>query len=156
MRIATTNYDLLIEGASSGLMSCVPDDAGERKVETFFRESHPPYVFHIHGTYDQPDSVVLGNVSYGLLNASRLFRCVEKIFDSQIMFVGFSGFDDPTFARLRQYHREFRFKAQHFVLVRESERARFGEASSDHLVPVVYGTNHDELPSFLHALRLLA
>jgi hypothetical protein len=106
------------------------------------------------GVFDNPDSVVLGNVSYGILAGRKNFSYIQKVFDVPVLFVGFSGFDDPTFARLRSYQQEFRFKRRHFVLLTESAKERAPALDTDSLVtPIAYGKGYSDLPIFLHALR---
>jgi hypothetical protein len=152
--LITTNYDTLLEQGWRRFSSCVPEDSDESKIDDFLQDDFTRYVFHIHGVFDNPDSVVLGNVSYGTLAGRKNFSYIQKAFDVPVLFVGFSGFDDPTFDRLRIYQQEFRFKRPHFVLLTESAKERPPALNADSLVtPIAYGKGYPDLPIFLHALR---
>jgi hypothetical protein len=155
-RVATTNYDLLIESALPRSWPCVVADGNEAKIESFLNDPASPYVFHIHGTYDQPESIILGNLSYGLLSGNGLFGYVRRLFEGcQLLFVGFSGFEDPTFGHLQEYHRAYRYKGAHFALMRERDLA-VPDRVPAWITPVVYGADYSELPVFLNALREMA
>jgi hypothetical protein len=150
--LITTNYDTLLEKGRQGFSACVPRDADGLKIEDFLNHDDTSYVFHIHGVFDNPDSVVLGNVSYGILAGKKSFSYIKQTFDVPVLFVGFSGFDDPTFARLRSYQQEFRFRSGHFVLLTEAAKERARDTKSL-VAPIVYGKSYSDLPIFLHALR---
>ena len=58
--IATTNYDGLLEHALG--MTAVPWTEGAKMLEVLMRRQQG--VLHLHGWWNSPDSVVLGEVSY--------------------------------------------------------------------------------------------
>ena len=153
LSLITTNYDTLLEQGSRRFTACIPEDSDESRINDFLRHDFTSYVFHIHGVFDKPDSVVLGNVSYGILAGSKHFSYIQQAFNDLVLFVGFSGFDDPTFERLRSYQQQFRFKRRHFVLLTESAIKRASLDEDTFVVPIEYGTDYSDLPIFLNALR---
>ncbi|MDQ6948431.1 MAG: SIR2 family protein, partial [Actinomycetota bacterium] len=99
--IATTNYDGLIEAANDGLGTVTwRDGAGIQRI----LRGDGRAVVHLHGYWDDPESVVLGIRSYeavlGDAAAQALQRAIASV--STLIFVGVgSGADDPNFGALR-------------------------------------------------------
>jgi hypothetical protein len=90
--LATPNYDPLFEVAT-GRMPVTWKD--REKVESVLRGKSEPAIFHIHGYYDDPDSVVLGLSSYAKVKADPHTATVLRLFTlgRTLLFCGLSRHD---------------------------------------------------------------
>ena len=92
----TTNYDHLIEEATALPALSWKETA---KVEKFLR-GREPGVLHLHGKWDQPESVVLGSRTYGTLRHDEHAQAVQKSLrlSKTLLFIGCAdGLGDPDF-----------------------------------------------------------
>ena len=102
--IATTNYDGLFAKVTSKRSITWQDHV---LLERWSRGDEDA-VFHIHGHWEKPESVVLGISSYEDIlrdpTAQHFLRnCFTK---GRILFVGFgAGLEDPNFSALLAWHR---------------------------------------------------
>lgn len=149
--VLTTNYDTLLEKVSGRSSEDWTDTSGFHEVVTRASES----VGHIHGVWNRPDSVILTESDYTNLLAHDSTRALEQAMSTlkSIVYIGFGGgLNDPNFAALLKWHREtFPHSAvTHYRLCREDEQEMLTkEHANDHVLPVVYGESHDDLPAFL-------
>ncbi len=153
--IATTNYDSLIENVTGDEPVTWRDDA--RMVRVLRRDEAG--ILHLHGHWEDPDSVVLGMRSYeDVLGAARAQFLQQAItaFNS-LLFVGCGeGLKDPNFGALRRWLVQFAgWEYRHFRLALQSEaRAVAAEhEASERIAVIAYGTKHDDLAPFLRRLR---
>ena len=149
--VLTTNYDTLLEKVSGRSSEDWTDTAGFHEVVTRASES----IGHIHGVWNRPDSVILTEADYTNLLAHESTRALEQAMSTlkSIVYIGFGGgLNDPNFAALLKWHRETfpHSSVTHYRLCREDEQEMLTkEHANDHVLPVVYGKSHDDLPAFL-------
>jgi tetratricopeptide (TPR) repeat protein len=153
--IATTNYDGLIEEVTGWLVVTWQDGA---KVERVLRGDDQG-VLHLHGFWDQPETVILGIRDYakilGDIHAQTMQRTIRAT--RTLLFVGCGeGLRDPNFGAFLKWSEPV-FAAseyRHFRLARESEVAELQKlhASAQRLFVLSYGSNHADLAPFLRSL----
>lgn len=154
--LATLNYDRLIEAVTNRQpITWQQHD----KIEDVVRFGGDGAVIHLHGYYDEPDSVILGLSSYAKVSNDPHTQAVLQLFTlgRTLLFVGCGGtFQDPNFSRLIEWGREALkdSTARHFVLCRKSEKTKFVELqqTAPWLYPVVFGEKHEDLLHFLESL----
>jgi len=156
--IATTNYDGLLEAVTGWSPVTWKDPA---LVQKALREKPPPKkILHLHGYWEQPESVVLGIRSYEDLLRDEAAQALQTAVGTlkSLIFIGCgAGLEDPNFGALLAWlgkcfsGSSFR----HFRLCLDSElddlRAQHGKAK-DRVMPVAYGADHGELAGFLQDL----
>ncbi|MFO0799416.1 MAG: SIR2 family protein [Gemmataceae bacterium] len=156
VRIATTNYDGLIEEASLRLKS--PITWRQRTAVTSYFREPTPEVFHIHGHYCDPHSVVLGARSYGEVCRDQDVQDALRwqLRFGTFVFVGCGrGLVDPNFGALLEWSRTALANAEHehFLLVSESDVESWrNRLRGLPIVPVAYGSSHGDLLPFLEGL----
>jgi HEAT repeat protein len=156
--IATTNYDGLIEEAIKD-HPAITWLHGAR-VQRVLRGAEKA-VLHLHGYWDQPESVVLGVRSYDRVISDANAQAVQSALAlmKSFLFVGFGqGLADPNFGALLDWMRtvlaetEFR----HFRLCRTGDlaavQAQHRPEERVHAVP--YGPAYSDLASFLRGLTV--
>ena len=164
--LTTLNYDTLVEKVArrvavswreqSRVEAVLRDDpleaAGERR--------HG--VLHLHGVWEDPQSVVLGLRSYEKVKAAQHMQTALRalLLDRTLLFVGCRGtFEDPNFRHLADWVRESRSEAtaRHYLLHHRAEAGEIKEFLAKHapwLTPLCYGEGRDDLAPFLRELRL--
>ncbi|XXT18114.1 AAA-like domain-containing protein [Sorangium sp. So ce429] len=154
-RIATTNYDGLIEEVTGFRPATWRDrDAAQR----WFSGDDPRRVLHLHGHWEDPASVVLGIRSYeDILRdsfAQALLRALP--YGYSLLFVGFgAGLGDPNFsAFLRWVGDVFKESTnRHYRLALQGELRGLKQDGQPRLFAVPYGSAHGDLAPFLRGLR---
>ena len=150
--LVTTNYDDLIHKvADRGHVTWT----NERNVARFVR-GDDRRVLHLHGHWDEPESVILGIRSYDRVKENQHTQAVMQALGmtNSLLFVGCGqeGLDDPNWGSFLTWLREVETSTgtehRHYRLVRESET--FPQDGS--LYPLVYGPKHDDLVPFLQSL----
>lgn len=153
--VATTNYDDLLEEVT-GLRKVIWTD--KRRVESFVR-GRLDGILHLHGHWDEPDSVVLGVRSYEDIlrdeHAQNTLRTLRTM--RTLLFVGFGGgLDDPNFGALLKWAgRVFAESGyRHFRLFLDAGRTAAAPLDVDHTIcPVPFGSKYEDLAPFLRSLR---
>ena len=147
-RLMTTNYDELLEHYCG--LHCVqrlnPDDV--RKYERCTSNG----VFHIHGSFQYPQEVVLDPISYYQVKTSEDVQNLLKTYlgHHTILFVGCgSGLEDPNFRELLGWasSREETLPNHHYLLVRTRDSL---ECSP--LITLRYGSDYEDLVPYLNTL----
>jgi hypothetical protein len=158
--LATLNYDGLIERASNRKSVTWLREA---KVQEVLRREITDAVLHIHGWFDEPESVVLGLSSYAKVAGHAHTKAVLQLFtiDRTLLFVGCGGtVKDPNFSRLVEWSKDALkdVPPRHVLLCREEEleAMRANLASAPWLQPLDYGRDYKELAPFLRSLAPLA
>jgi tetratricopeptide (TPR) repeat protein len=154
--IATTNYDALLENCT-GLAPATWTDSS--RVDRFVRDEAES-IFHIHGHWEFPESVVLGIRSYERLLANDHAQSIARAIGTtrSFLFIGCGqGLVDPDFAALRKWMRAA-FSAsehRHFFLGRSTDEplSRHAQLPADRIFFIPYGTSYDHLAPFLGNLR---
>jgi tetratricopeptide (TPR) repeat protein len=157
--LATTNYDGLLEGAT-GLGPVTWRD-GVRVQQVLRGERQA--VLHLHGHWEDPASVVLGIRSYEAVLGDAHAEAMRKALAATrtLVFVGCgAGLADPNFTELRRWLADVFAGSsyRHYRLGLEAELEELWEEHglAERIIPLAYGTNHDELTSFLRRLKSTA
>jgi hypothetical protein len=154
VRIATTNYDNLLENAS-GLRAVT---WRERHLALQVLRGDLPGILHLHGHFLSPDSVVFSSRSYDDVctdeSARNLLRSTFAL--GTVVFVGCGhGIEDPNFAGLLQWSRNALSQCQHshYQLVRRAEQRAVAESHEGlPIIPIAYGDHYSELAPFLASI----
>jgi WD40 repeat protein len=155
--ILTTNYDRLLE-AVSGLETVTwRDDLGRIRD---LLNGEAPGVLHLHGFWDQPESVVLGIRSYVEVMGDERAQAVQQAvsWTKSLVFVGFGqGLEDPNFDELRKWMKPRLAGSghRHFRLVRASEVDALKDVD-DPIRPLSYGASYDDLKPYLLSLAQIS
>jgi tetratricopeptide (TPR) repeat protein len=154
--LATTNYDGLIEEVT-GLPSVTWRDGA--RVQRMIRGDEPG-ILHLHGYWQQPDSVVLGIRSYDQVLGDAHAQTVQSALALMkgFLFVGCgAGLADPNFSALRRLMRNVLASAEyrHFRLCRDDEREAIQNQHppEERIFAVGYGATHADLAPFLRRLK---
>ena len=146
--LLTTNYDDLLE------KKCNLQHIGrsDRDKILKFKRRAIDGVFHVHGSYHDPDEVVLDTTGYYKVKQSdEVQNLLETYLEYKvILFVGCgSGLEDPNFCELLKWAsvRQENIPNQHFLLVRD-------EDSLNHkmLLRLKYGPEYRDLAPYLRRL----
>ncbi|MEY3277142.1 MAG: hypothetical protein RL153_2410, partial [Verrucomicrobiota bacterium] len=153
-QLVTTNYDALL------------DHDGLRPVTW----QNPSLVFgilrgdqrgiiHLHGRWDEPESVVLGFASYGKVRDEEHPKSVLRSLAMMktLLFVGCGeGLSDPNFATFREWLREVNAsnESPHYRLCTQEEKARWAREHDprERIELLEYGDGFEDLPGFLMSL----
>ena len=148
-KIATTNYDHLI---SQALDWDRADWTDHLRVIEALRGARPA-VWHIHGDFDRPNSIIFSQNDYERIAASELPQFVQKSagLNFSLVFVGCSGsgLSDDNVGRLLDWMRKgfSGLGDKHFVLVTDDNKDTWPEG----VTPVRFG-DHAGLPAYLAKL----
>jgi hypothetical protein len=156
VKIATTNYDGLIEELTS-LPPITWMNAA--KVERLIRGDDKG-VLHLHGYWDEPESVVLGIRSYEMVmddaHALNILRALQTV--KTLLFVGFSsGLKDPNFGQLLRWTSTIFSQTEYrrFCLAKEDEvdALQKEHPPEERLFVLSFGRDDSDLAVFLRTLR---
>jgi hypothetical protein len=154
--LATTNYDGLIEEVT-GLRPVTWRDGA--RIQRIVRGDERG-VLHLHGYWDQPESVVLGIRSYDEVLGDAHAQTVQSALAlmKSFMFVGCGeGLADPNFGALLRWMQKVFPGAdyRHFRLCRDHEIDKIQKLHppEQRIFAVGYGATHEELVSFLQSLK---
>lgn len=151
--IFTTNYDHLLE-VGTGLPGL--DWTNPRGFQSILTAGGA--IGHLHGMYNNPQSVVLSAVDYERQAQAEPVQALQKAISAikSIVYVGCGGtLDDPNFSSLLDWHRSvFPDSAiTHYRLCINAEltalRARHRD---DNITPVGFGESYEDLPQFVQSL----
>lgn len=153
MPLLTTNYDLLLEK----LTGRRPITWIDESMMEDFHKSPQDFVFHLHGHYKAPSSVILSGGDYSrLLEAKATARVLELLSGSRTyLLAGYgAGLSDPNFEQfIRWFCANFEaWTKRIFVLVREKDLPT--PSLQEKLAYLSYGQEYDDLPPYLdHLLK---
>lgn len=147
-RLLTTNYDELLEHFCNlpRVRRLIPEDV--RKYEQGTLDG----VFHIHGSFQDPNEVVLDGIGYYQVRTSDNVQNLLKTYlgHNTILFIGYgSGLEDPNFDALLKWasNRDRNIPHHHYLLVRDRDNHRY-----DPLITLKYGQSYEGLTPYLHRL----
>ncbi len=155
--LATLNYDSVLEKRTKRATVSWTDSASVsavvngRQVEAAGQMVDA--VLHLHGHWQNANSVVLGTASYAQVIAHPHAQAVQQLFavGRTMLFVGCGGtIDDPNFEQFITAASKvltLTTKA-HFILCRAGEVAAL-RGKVPWLHPIAYGENHSDLAPFL-------
>jgi hypothetical protein len=153
--VVTLNYDHLLEKAT-GLPAITWQETNA--VQDALRGTREA-ILHLHGEYQNPESVVLGLSSYNKVkdepHAKAVLQCITL--SKTFLFVGCGDTVlDPNFQQLIAWGTEALQDVvpRHMLLCRGSELTAFQKklAAAPWLQPIAYGDDYAELGPFLRSL----
>ncbi|MFI5732593.1 SIR2 family protein [Kribbella sp. NPDC051587] len=150
--ILTTNYDGLLEECSGRDSLSWRDQAKIAR----FHDRPEQYIFHLHGHWDDADSVILSGDDYQKLasapEVSRVFQQIVATYTP--VFVGYgNGLTDPNFSAFVKWFTEnFDATARRMYVLCRNANAPHQLVGRDNLYYIPYGETHGHLPSFLESL----
>jgi tetratricopeptide (TPR) repeat protein len=156
VKLATTNYDGLIETVT-GLPPVTWRDGA--KVERVIRDDDDG-VLHLHGYWEQPESVVLGIRSYeqvlGNAHAQNVLHALQTT--KTLLFVGYgAGLKDPNFGELLRWTRtvfsESKYRRFRLAPAREVDALQQDHPPEERLFVLSFGNDHSDLVPFLRQFR---
>jgi NAD-dependent SIR2 family protein deacetylase len=146
--LLTTNYDDLLEKI------CNVRRIGRSNRDDIlkFRRGDLNGVFHVHGSYQDPDEVVLDSKDYYKIKKSDEIQILLQTFldDKIILFVGCgSGLEDPNFDALLKWasERHKNLPNIHCLLIRNEDTLDYRP-----LVRLKYGADYQDLVPYLYRL----
>lgn len=153
--LLTTNYDTLI--AKILRRSSVTWKSTERMREVFTGRD-PEAIGHLHGCWEDPDSVILTAQDYAriTLRQNAKFLQQAQYASKSFLFIGCGdGLEDPNFSTMLSLHREMfpESLGDHFRLCRDGEAASLNLRHVDDDIRVLgYGNGHEDLVPYLEQL----
>ena len=154
VNLSTTNYDHLIENVGGGTAMTWREPG---RCSEFLRGQSSD-VLHFHGSWLQPESVILGLKSYDdICNDTFTQNALKSYLTMKTMvFVGCgAGLEDPNFGTLLEWSRETlkHCRHDHFILVRAADVSFWRQLLHGlPIVPLSYGESYDELAPFIEKL----
>ena len=160
--LATTNYDDLIEQATGWGWATWRDGRRVTRALRADPRSLAPNeraVLHLHGHWDDPESVVLGIRSYEALLGDQPVQALQRAIGTlrTVVLVGVgAGASDPNLGALRRWlaatfrgteHRHYRL-----CLERQVAELMAEHGSDERIVPLPFGDSHQDLAGFLRGL----
>lgn len=154
--MATLNYDKLQHLATGR-----PEVHWRQrdKIDGYLRSGSKEFILHLHGCWEELDSVVLDQPSYTLIANDPEMRQVMHDFArwKTILFIGCgTTFADPNFDALIKWCegslKDAKFR--HFILCRQDDEAPMRESLKPYgfLEPLPYGADYADLVPFLSDL----
>jgi hypothetical protein len=158
--LATTNYDRLLTHPFNPFISRTATWRDQVKLQLGLRDG--TRVLHLHGIYDEPETVVFGRSDYDRLLRGEAYSAVLSALwlERTLLFVGcsFDGLTDPDFFRLLRLASEtFRGTPfRHYALMRRGTFTTDDVRTflNDWRIQIVdYGADYSDLPRFLDSLN---
>lgn len=154
--LATTNYDGLLEEETVLL----PITWRDTPLAIDWLRGNEPGIFHWHGFWREPESVVLGIRSYQqIIGNQRAQDAIRALLATKVfLFVGFgAGLRDPNFAQLRKWMAGL-FAGVSTCHYRLAVRGELEQVESEHeqeewIKVVDFGERYEDLAPFLCDLR---
>lgn len=156
--IATTNYDGLIEEVTGHSAVTWKDPPRIQRV----LQGDDDAVIHLHGHFEEPESVVVGYQSYAEVLGDQAAQSLQQLLRSQfsLLYVGFGGsFEDPNFSRWLDWARQTwkgreTYRHYRLCLASEEEAVAAQHPEGDRIFPLPYGEAFADLAPFLSRLAL--
>lgn len=151
-RLATTNYDGLLCTKKGVQPKTWRNPNSVAEILTGKSQN----VWHIHGYWDDPESVIFSNLDYERVKHSDRAQFLQQqaAFADTLIFIGCSasGLADQNVGRLLNWFGSSwgGLGKKHFALVTDDEVETPGWPDNVTLVP--YGPKHEKLPEFLRSL----
>lgn len=151
-RLATTNYDSLLCTTKGAQPKTWRDTNSVAEILTGESQN----VWHIHGYWAEPDSVIFSHADYDRVSSSDRAQFLQQqaAFADTLIFIGCSasGLADQNVGRLLNWFGSSwgGLGKKHFALITDDEAGAPGWPDNVTLVP--YGPKHEKLPEFLRSL----
>jgi len=152
-RVATTNYDELLRN-HLGATAVTWLDANS--VAEVLSEERKRLIWHIHGVWYEPKSVIFSASDYARVGASAPAQFLQQhvAFADTIIFIGCSndGLADQNIGKLLDWFSGMwgGLGRKHFALVRDSDLAAPGWPRA--VTRISYGAKFEDLPNFIRSL----
>jgi hypothetical protein len=153
--IATTNYDYLLERFDANLRRTTVQTQPASMITALRRGG----IFHLHGVYTEPLSVILSENDYSAVLHNEAYRSIiEALWTTKsLLFIGcsFDGVTDPDFRKLFKWaastfgpasHRHYMLVLDEMASVENSRQFLLGDLRLQ-LVP--FGERHQDLARFV-------
>lgn len=153
--ILTTNYDTLIEQVSGKKSVTWQEPA---KLAALVKDTRGGLeVGHLHGVWDQPDTVILSTSDYYRLNSEENYQAVQRALGivSTVIFVGMgSGVDDPNLGGLLDWLERTLpgVGCAHYRLCRDADIDAEDSQPRAWLQNVSYGEKYSDLVPFVRRM----
>lgn len=157
-QILTLNYDRLHELSAPRRLDPITWK-DEYHFLRFLRGEESDKLLHLHGFYDDAESIILDDPSYDTLLRRQLVEEFRKALSltRTMVYIGCGGtLEDPHFSAFRQWSAGIcqRTSAPHYRLVRECELEDARKLHADDgITPIVYGQRYEDLTPYLTRLR---
>lgn len=104
--VVTTNYDLLLTDADERRYFSPPVTNRTSSLISLMQSKNPPFIFHLHGSIQDSESIVLSLNSYNQITKDKSIRqALANLFASyDVLFIGFGFVDD----HIREFLDEFK------------------------------------------------
>lgn len=155
--LLTTNYDGLLEKVTHRERCTWRQPAMMARA----LRAEIPRIVHLHGHFEEPNSVILGFQGYERIAGDDPLQTLERAItvDRSLLFVGAGGgAGDPNLGALLAWYREA-FKNEsayrHFLLERSSEVAGSVDwlrRAGVRIAVIAYGENYEDLTPFVRGL----
>lgn len=153
--IITTNYDSLIEEVTH----LRPVTWQNREILEQVIRGDQRRIIHIHGHWEEPNSVVLGMRSYDAILGDNHTQAFLQALRSMttFLFIGYgAGLQDPNFSKLLKWAKETFSGSQyrHYRLARTSDVNSIQEQHSpeSRIYVLSHGDEHNDLAEYLGTL----
>lgn len=150
--ISTTNYDLLLEqAASSGTVTY--SNAGS--VLKMLRGETPRQIIHLHGAYDPTqgiDDIIADNQQYHDIVNNPGAQFIQNLIGTHpIIILGCGAtVDDPNLSGFLTFvAKHLRLDVPYFYVHKDGDDLSHLPGN---VIPICYGSNYDDLPTFLAEL----
>jgi tetratricopeptide (TPR) repeat protein len=159
--LLTTNYDRLLSDFAPAPIQTVTWKRPDKMLRALRTRDGKRWLFHLHGVYDEPESVIFGTLDYDTLVQDEGYRFVLQTLWTQrtLLFIGcsFEGITDPDFGRMIDWAtRAFEGSPyKHYALLRTSSFDQRNAATflnERRIQFVEYGPAHADLATFLSTL----
>lgn len=154
--LVTTNYDGLIEKIT-GLQYITWRD--KNRILPVLKGDIKA-IFHLHGHYQDPESIIMGHESYAKLLGDYDAQNKQEYLAAENTIISLGcgeGLDDPNFKRLLDWIMKFYRNSpyMHYSFVCEKEFQKFQDSLRDKNIKVkAYGNQYEDLEPFLIELFL--
>lgn len=153
--IATTNYDGLLEEVTNLKPLTWMD--GSKAIQVLQGEEEG--IFHIHGYWDKPESVILGTSSYEKILGDGLSQTILKSIAimKTVIFIGCGdGLDDPNFGELLKWIGKTLSGSENrnylLALRKDVDELQKKHPPDQRLSVIPYGEKHADLAPFIKSL----
>lgn len=147
--ISTTNYDLVIEKATS-LKPITYNNAGE--ILKILKEESKNKILHLHGVYSrdyQINDIIATQDQYDEIVKNQGAQFVQNLLSiNPIIIVGCGGtVDDPNLKNFLQFSTKYlSLDVPYFYLHCKKDSL---DGLPDKIIPICYGDSYEELPTFM-------
>lgn len=158
--LITTNYDHLL--FETKIKTKKLFDWSEYEEVSSALANKEEFIFHIHGRYEKPQTIILSSGDYTMLADQRGYKAMLQTLWTQyhFLFIGCSrdGVMDEDFSTVSKFLKEWFPSSphQHFILLNERAIEAGGHIElllNCNVEPISIGPDYSELSNFLHVIN---